>query len=102
MLFDAMKESFEILELFGRKVLFTCMRIDRKTVPDNLYAYDVRHDDDCTGEICQIKSYIMVNHRGTIITDTTIKMNDFLGCCFVTKDDYNYTDDSCYLHEFYR
>lgn len=101
MLFNAMEESFDILELFGRKVLFTCVRIDRKTVPDGLFAYDVRDDDDCSGEICQIKPFVMVNHWGTIITDSPIKMDDFWGCCFVSENDYRYTGDSCHLNEFY-
>ena len=101
MLCNATTEMFDILELFGRKVLFTCMRIDRKTVPDGLYTYDVRDDDECSGEICQIKHSVLVNHWGTIITDTPIKMDDFWGCCFVTENDYHYTGDSCYLHEFF-
>ncbi|MGN1303489.1 MAG: LPD28 domain-containing protein [Oscillospiraceae bacterium] len=101
MLINAMEESFDILELFGRKVLFTCMRVDRKTVPDGLFAYDVRDDDDCSGEICQIKPFVMVNHWGTIITDRPIDMDDFWGCCFVSENDYCYTGDSCRLYDFF-
>ena len=64
---NAAEEDFELMELFGQTVLFTNMRVDRSTVPQDLYVYDVRHDDDCTGEICEIKPAVMVNHWGTII-----------------------------------
>ena len=101
MLCNAMTETFDVLEIFGKKVLFTCMRIDRKTVPNGLYVYDVRHDDDCSGEICEIKSYILVNHWGTIITDTPIKLDELWNCRLVEKEDYHYTGDSFHLKEFF-
>ena len=41
-------------------MLFTCARIDRKTVPEDLSCYDVRHDDDCRGIACEIKPYVVV------------------------------------------
>ena len=43
---NANDETYEILEICGQTVLFTSARIDRETVPDGLYAYDLRHDDE--------------------------------------------------------
>ena len=43
---DAMTEHYEEITVCGKPALFTSFRIKRDTVPDNLYAYDVRHDDD--------------------------------------------------------
>ena len=65
---NAAEEDFELMELFGQTVLFTNMRVDRSTVPEGLYAYDVRHDDYCTGDICEIKPSVMVNHWGTMLS----------------------------------
>ena len=48
---NAQEESFKLMELFGKTVLFTNMRVDRSTVPEDLYVYELR-DEDCTGEIC--------------------------------------------------
>lgn len=55
---NAAEESFELMEMFGQTVLFTNMRVDRSTVPEGLHVYDVRHDDDYTGEICEIKPFV--------------------------------------------
>ena len=48
---NANEETYEMLEICGQMVLFTSARIDRKTVPNELYAYDLRHDDGCQGDM---------------------------------------------------
>ena len=52
MTFHAMTEHYEEITVCGRPALFTGIRIRRDTVPDGLYAYDVRHDDECRGIPC--------------------------------------------------
>ena len=42
---DAMTEHYEEITVCGKPALFTSIRIKRDTVPEGLYAYDVRHDD---------------------------------------------------------
>ena len=96
---NAEEESFELMELFGQTVLFTNMRVDRSTVPEGLYVYDVR-DEDCTGEICEIKPSVMVNHWGTIICKEPIEMDEFWHSKFVDKDNYSYLGDSVKLDEY--
>lgn len=49
---------------------FTDMRVDRASIPQGLYAYDVR--DECDGDPCEIRSFILVNHMGTLITTAPI------------------------------
>ena len=44
MTFNAMTEHYEEITVCGKPALFTSIRIKRDTVPDGLYAYDVRHD----------------------------------------------------------
>lgn len=92
MLRDAATESYERVEVFGKECLFTCSRIDRDTVPKGLYAYDVRHDDDCHGIPCQIKTFVMVNHWGTIICAEPIEMeqNFNFHCRYLQEGDFNY------------
>ncbi|HJI01878.1 MAG TPA: hypothetical protein OIM02_12515 [Faecalibacterium prausnitzii] len=50
--------------------------IKRDSIPDGLYAYDVRHDDDSRGIPCEIAPFIMVNHWGTIILAEPLKLPD--------------------------
>ena len=43
---DARKEYYELMEIDGRVVIFTNMRIDESTVPEGLYLYEVRDSDE--------------------------------------------------------
>lgn len=71
---DARKERFELVEVFDRPMLFTCLRVDRNTVPKGLYLYEVRNDDDQCGIPVEIGRWIMVNHWGTLLSATPIKL----------------------------
>ena len=57
MTFNAMNERYEEITVCGKPALFTSIRIRRDTVPDGLYAYDVRHDDECRGIPCEIAPF---------------------------------------------
>ena len=96
---NAQEESFELMELFGKIVLFTNMRVDRSKVPENLYVYELR-DEDCTGEICEIKPFVMVNHWGTIICKEPIELDAKWNSKFVDEGDYCYLGDTAKLDEF--
>jgi len=74
---DAMKETFEEVTVLGKPMLFTCLRIDRNTVPKGLYLYEVRHDDDQRGDPVQIGKWILVNHWGTLISNEPIKLDSY-------------------------
>lgn len=39
---NAMAEEFEHIEIFGKPVLFTNARVDKATVPEGWYKYDIR------------------------------------------------------------
>ena len=49
---------------------FSSMRVDRKTIPHGLFAYDIRHDEDTW--FSELKDYVLINHFGTFITHTKI------------------------------
>ena len=76
MIFNAMTERYEEITVCGKPALFTSIRIKRDTVPDGLYAYDVRHDDECRGIPCEIAPFVMVNHWGTIILAEPLELPD--------------------------
>ena len=58
MTYNAMTERYESIAVCGKPALFTSIRIKRDTVPDGLYAYDVRHDDECRGIPCEIAPFV--------------------------------------------
>ena len=76
MTFHAMTERYEEITVCGKPALFTSIRIKRDTVPDGLYAYDVRHDDECQSIPCEIAPFVMVNHWGTIILAEPLELPD--------------------------
>jgi hypothetical protein len=65
---NARSEDYEYIELFGKPGLFTNSRIDRDTVPEGWYAYDLRGSDYDPGEPVTVESHVVVNHAGTILT----------------------------------
>lgn len=92
---NAMQEhEFEEVELFGKPALFTCLRLDRNTVPRGLYQYEIRHDDDCQGIACQIARGIIVNHWGTVLTSEPVKLPPN-GYRDMEDEDLNYGTGDC-------
>ena len=61
MTLNAMTEHYEEITVCGKPALFTSIRIKRDTIPDGLYAYDVRHDDECRGIPCEIAPFVISN-----------------------------------------
>ncbi len=59
--------EFDPVELFNRPALFTNERVDRETVPEGLFAYDIRHGDD-DGRAVTVEKTVSINHMGTLIT----------------------------------
>ena len=96
---NAGEEHFELMEMFGQTVLFTNMRVDRSTVPEELYTYELR-DEDCNGEICEIKPLVMVNHWETIICKEPIEMDGYWHSRIVYENDYSYLGDTATLEEY--
>ena len=86
-------EVLEVVELFDKRYLFTNMRIDRDTLPEGAYAYDIR--DNCDGEFCQVQNYVLVNHWGTIIGFDEIK--EPMG---IESDDWGFTGEALSWNEF--
>ncbi len=97
---NAGKENFELAMLDDYMVLYTGSRIDRNTVPENLFCYDVRHDDDCQGIACEVKPHVLVNHWGTILSKTEIPMTE--GGSYYPREDMNYLGETLTVEEYVR
>lgn len=102
---NAMDEKFEDVTVFDHPMLFTCLRVDPKTVPEGLYVYEVRHDDDQRGDPVQIANWIMVNHWGTLISNKQIRLtpNESRNNAFRDIDpetDWNYEGSLSTIKEY--
>ncbi len=92
----ASEAEYESFMIFNLEAIFTNSRIDRLTVPDGLYAYDLR--DACDGEPNELRETVFVNHMGTVITKEPI-----IGAEFgmdVRFHNYNFIGDPITLEEF--
>ena len=95
---NANETGYERFEILGRDALFTSLRIDRKSLPEGLYAYDLRDCDDCSGDPCEVKSFVLVNHWGTVIVKEPIEGAD--EGIVLDDEDYNYLGEDMTLDEF--
>ncbi len=73
------KEEFdklrcEPIKLFNKEVLYADLRVNNLHLPDNIYRYELRHDDKCQGILCEIAHRILVNFQGTILSDKKINL----------------------------
>lgn len=58
---------YERVRIFGKTGFFTNERIQRDSVPEGFYQYEVRHDDCCQGIPCEVAKGILVNFWGTLL-----------------------------------
>lgn len=98
MKYNANELCYALIDMDGTLCLFTNMRIDRSTIPNDLHCYDVRDGDDCTGIFAEVQPFVMVNHWGTIITKEPIVMNEY-GCYWPQNND-PYFGPSMDIEEF--
>ena len=66
--YDAQKVTYQEVTIFDRPALFTECRIDRTTVPEGVYRYELRHGDEDWGEPVELSRNIVVNYYGTVLT----------------------------------
>lgn len=95
---NANEADYERFEILGRDALFTCLRIDRKTLPEGLYAYDIRDSDYCDGTPSELCNFVLVNHWGTVIVKEKIEGAD--EGVILNEMDYNYLGEDMTLDEF--
>lgn len=72
---DYTKESMQKVSVRGIPCEFNDMIIDRSTVPEGKYMYEVA-DDDSDGEPARIRPGILVNFFGTIICDQKLEPDE--------------------------
>ena len=60
------EEKLDVIEVLGRRALFSNGRLMPEQIPEGLYAYDLRHSDD-GDRFCAIEPKVGVNHGGTVL-----------------------------------
>ena len=68
MSYDAKQATYQEVTILGKPALFTECRLDRTTVPEGVYRYEMRHADEDWGEPITLSRSILVNYCGTVLT----------------------------------
>ena len=97
MLLDANEETFELVEIDGKETLFTTSRLDRTTVPEGLFCYDIRESEGFSSEPVTLEPYVTVNHWGTVLSKEEFTLNDG---GFYPIDDFNYLGETLSIKEY--
>ena len=101
------KEEFdklrcEPIKLFNKELLYTDLRVNNLHLPDNIYRYELRHDDKCQDNLCEIAPRILINFQGTILSDKKINLGK-QGYRLIDEDkDIQYLDkDNMTVNDIY-
>lgn len=89
------EERLEKIELLGHKGYFTELRADKKTIPEGMYCYELRHGDD-DGFPASIEKSVRVNFFGTVILMEELELGED-GMLELGYDDFGYTGVEAYL-----
>ena len=88
----------EQVTLLGKKALYVEERIHRSTLPQGLYAYDLRGSDYDFTRPVTLEKHVVVNHAGTIITAQPIPLPE-QGYIDIRRR-LRFKDEHCSLREF--
>lgn len=94
MMKDARDEDFELAEIDNVVVIFTNARIDRDTVPFDLYCYDVRESEGFSGDPVTLEG--CVNHWELFSQNRFLEDDTY----YPLKDGINYLGETCTMDEF--
>lgn len=94
---DAQKEVFEEVELLGRTGYFTEMRVDRETVPEGMFCYELRHGDDDSFP-ASMEENVRMNYFGTVILTEELALGEG-NALRLDYGDFGYTGEQIYLSQ---
>lgn len=104
---NMLSDKFDLVVIFDKPVLFTSERLNRNIPIEGVYYYDIRHDDECRGDMAQLKDRVMVNHWGTVISKERFEPREVGGKIFTTaegidmdEEDYNYLGETLSVSEY--
>lgn len=76
MTINVWSDSMQHIELLGKPALFSDSRVDRSTVPDGWYVYDLRGSDYDPDLISTLEARVIVNYAGSILTPEPVIFPD--------------------------
>lgn len=95
---DAKEEVFDEIELLERTGLFTELRVNKDTIPDGVYCYELRHGDDDSFPV-EVEEKVGVNYFGAVFMTEKLEL-DKEGKLPIEYEDFGYTGEEMKLEAF--
>lgn len=95
---DAGEELFDEIDLIGRTGLFTELRVDKSTIPDGVYCYELRHGDDDSFP-AELEENVSVNYFGAVLMTEKLEL-DKEGRLPIGYKGFGYTGEEMKLYAF--
>ena len=92
---DVEKEMLEEVELLGRTGYFTELRVDKETVPEGMYCYELRHGDD-NGFPASVEESVRVNYFGAVLFTEKLELGEEKALQ-IGYEDFAFTGEQMYL-----
>lgn len=93
-------EKYDVVDLFGKPALFTSDRLNNSDIPQGLYVYHVRGDDETTGGFAALEPRVLVNHFGSIVTKEPVDFGEKGFIEFTEDTEPNFKSRSASFSEF--
>lgn len=94
---DVRKEMLEEVDLLGKTGYFTELRVDKETVPEGMYCYELRHGDD-DGFPLSVEENVRVNYFGAVLLAEALELGEDKALQF-GYEDFGYTGEQMYLSQ---
>ena len=92
--YNASERTYQEVAIMDRPALFTELRIDRSSVPEGVYRYELRHSDEDWGEPIELSRSIAVNFYGTVLTREPFQL-PIEGWLPMEPDSLSFQDGGC-------
>ena len=90
-------DSFELIEVFDKKALFTNGRVKQSELPDGVYKYDLRDGEPFFESI---EKHVAMDHAGTVLTREPIDFGDSDRIEFDEETSPNFLGDEMTLRDY--
>ena len=92
------KPEYEVVELFGKEVLGSFSRVDRKDVPEGWFKYELRNVEGTLNK--RLEYNVVMGFAGTVLSPERISIPEESGYRDVFLSDIHYTGNEVSIDEF--